>query len=134
MAFLMATPPLPRRLSSSSSSPLPLTPKAITVTSVALLSPLLTITRMSSSYQLLSQDITSLFYHGWQTSITSYRSKRMPALDRPYPLRGNLYEITVLLTAWIASSNHKPKTLTGIAVVENTGIGRLASRGYANSY
>jgi hypothetical protein len=30
--------------------------------------------------------------------------------------------------------NYKPKTLTGIAVVENTSVGRSASHSYANSY
>jgi hypothetical protein len=63
-------------------------------TRLPLLSPLLPISRKFSPHQLLSPDITVPFYHGWQTSPTSYRPQRTPALDRSYPLRGNPCEIS----------------------------------------
>jgi hypothetical protein len=86
LPFLVASP-RPRLL------PLP-PPKATTINSVAASFPLLPISRKFSPRQLLSPDITVPFYHCWQTSLTSYRPQRTPALDRSYPLRGKPCEIS----------------------------------------
>jgi hypothetical protein len=105
MAPFPDRPPLPFLVAFPRPHPFSLPPlKRPRSSRLPLLSPVLPMTRKFSPHQLLSPDITVLFHRGWETSFTSYRPQRTPALARPYPLQGNPCKIEAFSRAWIASA------------------------------